>query len=329
MKSPYTGKEMKLVYEPRTWNFRGEAYEYMHTAYQCEDTGEMFTTCETDDAGFLQVTNQYRAKYGIPFTDEIVGVRSRYGVSAAKMSAILGIGTNQWRLYESGEVPSVSNGRMIRSIMNPKVFLDLVKSARLLLTDKEYASISEKVEKVIAQSANYHLEAYESSRIFCSARGAFNGYSATSLPRLKAIMLMVLNECGEVFCTKMNKLLFYIDFLSYRQRGFAISGLSYRAFDFGPVPERWDRVYSEFDEIHQEPRPIGEYEGNVLVADTIADDSLLRSKDKEIIHIICERFRNCTSREISAISHDEPAWQKYHTKHTRIPFTEAFTLKAI
>ena len=320
---------MKLVYEPRTWSFRGEEYEYIHTAYKCEDTGELFTTCESDDAGFMQVANQYRVKFGIPFTDEIVAVRSRYGVSAAKMSAILGIGTNQWRLYESGEVPSVSNGRMIRSIMNPKVFLDLVESIRQQLTDKEYANIKEKVQNVIAQSKDYHLNAYECRRVFSSTRGADNGYSATSLTKLKAIMLMILHECGEVFCTKMNKLLFYIDFLSYRQRGYSISGLCYRAIDFGPVPDRWDRVYSEFDEIHQEPRPIGEYEGNVLVANTDIDDSVLSSEDKSIIHNVCERFKNCSSREISAISHEEPSWRKYHTLHSRIPFAEAFTLKAI
>lgn len=320
---------MKLVYEPRTWSFRGEEYEYIHTAYKCEDTGELFTTCESDDAGFMQVANQYRVKFGIPFTDEIVAVRSRYGVSAAKMSAILGIGTNQWRLYESGEVPSVSNGRMIRSIMNPKVFLDLVESIRQQLTDKEYANIKEKVQNVIAQSKDYHLNAYECRRVFSSTRGADNGYSATSLTKLKAIMLMILHECGEVFCTKMNKLLFYIDFLSYRQRGYSMSGLCYRAIDFGPVPDRWDRVYSEFDEIHQEPRPIGEYEGNVLVANTDIDDSVLSSEDKSIIHNVCERFKNCSSREISAISHEEPSWRKYHTLHSRIPFAEAFTLKAI
>lgn len=320
---------MRLVYEPRTWNFRGEVYEYIHTAYKCEETGELFTTCESDDAGFLQVTNQYRVKYGIPFTDEIIAIRNRYGVSAAKMSTILGIGTNQWRLYESGEVPSVSNGRMIRSIINPKVFLDLVESTRQQLTDKEYANISEKVQKVIEQSYNYHMESYECRRVFSAVRGAENGYSATSLPKLKAIMLSILHDCGEVFCTKMNKLLFYIDFLSYRQRGFAMSGLSYRAIDFGPVPDKWEKVYSEFDEISQEPRPIGEFEGYVLVANSIIDDSILSDEDKNIISKVCERFKNCSSREISEISHQEPAWQKYHELHSIIPFTEAFNLKAI
>ena len=129
MKSPFTGKEMKRVYEKRTWNFRGEQYEYEHIAWLCEDSGEQFTDDESDTAGFVQVTNQYRAKYGIPYTDEIIAVRQRYGISAAKMSLILGIGVNQYRLYEQGEVPSVSNGRMIRSIMNPKVMLETMIAA--------------------------------------------------------------------------------------------------------------------------------------------------------------------------------------------------------
>ena len=108
-----------------------------------------------------------------------------------------------------------------------------------------------------------------------------------------------------------------------------MTGLCYRAIDFGPVPDRWDRVYSEFDDIRQEPRPIGEYEGNVLVTDAAADESLLSVEDKQIITAVCNRFGSCTSREISTISHEEQAWQKYCATHSRIPFSEAYSLKAI
>ena len=55
MKSPFTGKEMKRVYEKRTWNFRGEQYEYEHISWLCEDSGEQFTNDESDTAGFVQV----------------------------------------------------------------------------------------------------------------------------------------------------------------------------------------------------------------------------------------------------------------------------------
>ena len=155
MKSPFTGKEMTLVHEKRTWVFRGEEYEYMHSAWKCEDSGELFTTDEMDDDSFIQVTNQYRVKYGIPFTEEIIAVRERYGLSAAKMSQILGIGVNQWRYYEAGEVPSVSNGRMIRSIMRPDVFLGYVECAKNVLGDHDYRKIVAKVSGGIEETGSH------------------------------------------------------------------------------------------------------------------------------------------------------------------------------
>lgn len=71
MKSPFTGKEMRRVYETRLWKFRGEEYQYIHSAWICEDSGEQFTDDAGDTAGYIQVTNQYREKYGIPYTDQM------------------------------------------------------------------------------------------------------------------------------------------------------------------------------------------------------------------------------------------------------------------
>ncbi len=329
MKSPITGKEMKRVYEKRTWNFRGEQYKFEYMAWLCEDSGELFTDDAGDTASFVQVTNQYRAQYGIPYTDEIIGIRNKYGISAAKMSQILGIGVNQYRLYEQGEVPSVSNGRMIRSVMNPKVMLDMVESSKNEMSQSEYDRIVSKVKAVIADSETYKLEQYEMKRLFSVPRGAENGYAQLSLDRLKNVMLYLLEKCGDVWYTKMNKLLFYVDFLSYRESGMAITGLSYRAIDFGPVPERWERVYSEFPDIRQDLRQLGDYEGSVLNALKKADVSLFSEIELKVMDAVCHLFGKMSASAISQISHKESAWIDYQENHGRIPFDEAFLLKAI
>ena len=329
MKSPFTGKEMNLVSEKRIWKFRGEEYGYIHTSWLCPDTGERFTTDEMDDVAFVQVTNQYRAKYGIPFTDEIISVREKYDVSAAKMSLILGMGTNQWRLYETGEVPSVSNGRMIRSIKDPQVFEGYVHSSKNLLEEKEYQVLLSKIAKCSPINEDDYPEQYGLPKVFQCERGAENGYARQSLMHLKNILLYILNQTGEVFCTKMNKLLFYADFLSYRRYGVAMTGLSYRAIDFGPVPERWDRVYSYFEEIIQEPRSFGDKEGNVLMAVGKAEGDRLTSEEKSILDEVCARFISCTSSEMTRLSHEEDAWCENVEGHRRIPFDTAFKLKAI
>ena len=327
MKSPFTGKEMKSVYEKRTWNFRGEMYEYTHASWLCEDTGEMFTTDESDTVSFLQVTNQYRTKYGIPFVDEIVSLRERYGVSSSKMSLILGFGPNQWRLYENGEVPSVSNGRMIRSIMKPEVFLDMVESSRQLLTPKEYDKLTLKIKNIPKDSNGIY--AYQLNRLFECGRGAENGYGMISLERLKNILLYIIDKCNGVFCTKMNKLLFYIDFMSYRQYGMSLTGLSYKALDFGPVPEHWDRIYSHFDEIEQEPRQSYGKEGLALLSSTKPDLAIFTQQELDVMESVCSYFKDYSSVDISNVSHNETAWLECHAAHSRIAYDYAFQLKAL
>lgn len=72
MKSPITGKEMKLTRERRSMDFRKEAFEIVFHYYKCEDSGEQFTTTALDEVNTNQVYNQYRDKFNILFPDEII-----------------------------------------------------------------------------------------------------------------------------------------------------------------------------------------------------------------------------------------------------------------
>ena len=78
----------KYLQEVRTITFRKEEFSYIHTGI-IDEEGEMWTTTEMDEANIFQVYNQYRVKHGIPFPDEISGIREHYGLSAAKMAQIL------------------------------------------------------------------------------------------------------------------------------------------------------------------------------------------------------------------------------------------------
>ena len=329
LNSPATGKPIKVIYRPDTVSYRGEEYPCVVTLFQDEDGGEPFTTTESDTVWFNQVTNQYRAKYGIPYTDEIIALREKYGLSATKMSAILGFGVNQYRLYEMGEVPSESNGKLIRSAMNPHAFKDLVNNSRHQLTDREYAKITARVQEVINQIPDWYEERRAVDRIFRTHRGVENGFAPQSTARLKNLLLYIIEQMGEVFQTKMNKVLFYIDFLSYRERGMAISGLAYNAIDFGPVPQRWDRVYSAFDEIVPLPKLVRDQESTALTASVEPDMACFTEQERAIIDTVCAKMKNLSAHDISALSHNEPAWQRHLHQTETIPYDEAFSLGAI
>ena len=151
LRNAITGEPLPVKIFPDTVTFRGKQYKVLNIAF-IDECGEEFTTTESDAIWYNQATAQYRQEHGIPFPDEIRAVREKYGLSAAAMSEVLGFGANQWRLYEQGEVPSESNGKMIRSIMNPKVMLDIVEHSRASLSEKVYKKafevINEKETKI-------------------------------------------------------------------------------------------------------------------------------------------------------------------------------------
>jgi len=326
MKSPFTGGEVKLMQESRELIFRKEKFTYVAHYYVCVDTGELFTTTELDTLNINQVYNQYRAKYGIPFPDEISGIRAFYGLSASKMSEILGLGVNQYRLYENGEMPSEAIGKLLKSIMNPITFAEFVKNAENQFSASDYAKIIEKSERSFKRID----EKEDRCKIFGAVtRSWINGYAPQSYSRLKNIILFFIDKCGGVFNTKMNKLLFYTDFLSYKIRGVGMSGLAYKAIQYGPVPQQWDTVYGVIDDVYPEivAFPSG-YSGVKLCSELQPDLSWFTKDEIEILETVFKKFKDITSNDISEISHKENAWIDYNGTGKFIDYSEAFSLRA-
>lgn len=157
MNSPFTGGHTTLMTEKTTSVFRGEEFSYTRYYYRCDDTGITFTDAETDEKGLEQIYSQYREKYGIPTPDEIRSIRKQYGLSAITMSKILGIGDNQYGLYEKGEMPTKNIGRMIATIKDKNIFTMYVDMAKNQFDELEYSRIKEKLESA-TETISYFIE---------------------------------------------------------------------------------------------------------------------------------------------------------------------------
>lgn len=325
MKSPFTGGDAFLRQESSELIFRKEKFRYVRLFYECADTGEQFTTTDIDEVNLSQVYNQYRVKYGIPFPDEIKQVRQMYGLSATKMSEILGFGENQYRLYENGDMPSEANGKILSSIKEPAVFLAFVENARNQFKDSDFDKMQEKIRRAVE---NRRLETAEPFIFGGCERGAGNGYAVQSCAKLKNVILYFLDRCGRTFVTKMNKLLFYTDFLSYKTCGRAMTGLAYKAIKHGPVPVRWDRVYSMTDDICQEEVcfPSGNF-GIRLYSVLPPDESSFTEHECRVLEAVVSAFKDMSAADISQISNEEDAWKHYIESNDVIDFSEAFALK--
>lgn len=144
-KSPFTGGAVELCSEQANTVFRKEHYSYTSYYYRCVDTGREFTDNELDDKSLAQVYNQYRQRHGIPSQQEIVDIRCQYGISALAMSQILGLGDNQYRLYEDGTIPTESVGKLIYLAKQKVNMLALLDNSQRAFTLKEYNRLYETI----------------------------------------------------------------------------------------------------------------------------------------------------------------------------------------
>lgn len=303
----------KFFQEVRCVTFRKEEYSYIHTGI-IDEEGEMWTTTEMDEANIFQVYNQYRLKHGIPFPDEISAIRLHYGLSAAKMSQILGFGINQYRMYEDGEVPSVSNARTIMAAREKDVFMTFVQASKSEMSEQEYLRIKQKVENA---DGDYKPIVHPTE---------YTGYRSLAPIKISDVVRMIVSKIGPTFVTKMNKLLFYADFIHYKNHGYGITGITYRALPFGPVPDQWGILYSSLQGVNMEEfvYPSGQ-SGIKLVAEEMSNSCLTDSEWKTIERV-CDLFSQMNAGEISQTSHLEKGWIENKDNRSIISYQDAFEL---
>ena len=331
--SPFVDGKAILRRKASSLQFRKNDYTIAEHYYKCEETHNEFTTSETDNINLTQVYNQYRDKYGLPFPGQIKDIRKKYGISARKMSEILGLGTNSYRLYEQGEVPSVGNGRLILAAEDPTAFKRFLVASAEFIDGKEYKKLDDRIDSLIDSIQNRDYSNLAESNLFKKiVPDQYTGYRLPNLERISN-MISFFSERMRTWKTKLNKLLFYSDFLSYKHFGHGISGIDYRAINLGPVPSSFDRMYELIDEGDLLHREYIEYEcghfGEYFVPLITFNDSLFEKEEIEIMSIVSEKFKNTKSEEMIEISHQEPAWKENIGEKSIISYKDfGFTLKA-
>ncbi|HRN27493.1 MAG: DUF4065 domain-containing protein [Ignavibacteriaceae bacterium] len=322
MKCAFCGGNALQMVETVKISYRKEDFKVHKQFYKCQDCKEQFTTDELDNVNIKQVYNQYREKYNIPFPEQLIKARESYGLSAAKMAEVLGFGTNIYRNYETGEVPNLSNGTLLNIAMHPEEFLKIVESKESLFTKNQFDKVVHHIEKTIDTIDNHNSLKkllWDDKKI----PNEFSGYSIPSFEKFANIVLFYLEANENIFKVKMNKLLYYTDFLHFKRFGQSISGYMYQAIKMGPVPFRYDAIYDLltyenfidfiFAEVNSsqidKPVPLKKF-----------DKVLFKQSELEVMGEIFKRFNKINTGELIELSHNEKGWIEENKKKGKISY---------
>ncbi|WP_171037792.1 Panacea domain-containing protein [Dyadobacter luticola] len=185
-----------------------------------------------------------------------------------------------------------------------------------------------KAEQIIAENNKNPWDLLFVDQIFENqAPSKFNGYRRPDLERISNMISFFDSKVKGLYKTKLNKLLFYADFMAYSRTGFAISGISYRAIQFGPVPSQYQKMYIKLCDdakltVEQVEVGNGNY-GELITSKDHFNDALFTKSEIDVLQSVCDTYGKMLTTELVEASHLEKGWLDNQAAKSYINFQEA------
>lgn len=133
--------------------------------------------------------------------------------------------------------------------------------------------------------------------------------------RFKELVVLVSELCATdptYGSVKLNKILYYADFMAYRELGKPITGATYFKLQEGPAPREFLSMRRELvseGRLAIEHRPYFQgVQKRPIVVGAGAQRRLFADDEMQIVTSIVNYFHGKSARDVSDISHREPGW---------------------
>jgi uncharacterized phage-associated protein len=131
--------------------------------------------------------------------------------------------------------------------------------------------------------------------------------------KYKNAILFFLTYCNNDYLgkTKLNKLFYYLDFISYRDKNKTITGDVYLHKTYGPVPENLDEILVELKDegsIQVETIPYKEADKFKFIALSDPKTKIFSKYEEDLLKYICGKFLLWSTEKIVGQTHLEAPW---------------------
>jgi len=301
-----TERQCTTVLRIESYPTRGDEIEIESNVLICSECGEDIFDKKLDSENIKKIYSAYREKHGLLSPDDIRAIRVRYGLSQRGMSRFLGWGEVTLHRYESGGLPDRVHNDLLKMISTHEGMEHYLKESGSNIPAAEHETV---ISALRTATKKFSLkEVFETMQADYGA-SITTGYRTINMMRLEN-MVLFFSENG-VWKTKLNKLLWYSDFVAFRRNTCSISGLAYQREVHGPVPFRFFTMLDALGEenlIDTEEIDVGTYGVIKITAKRKADLSIFSASEIDVLMYVSHYFSTMTSTAISNKSHDERAW---------------------
>jgi len=305
-----------LGVEKEVYNVRGEPIEIEAEVVICQKCGAKIFDEERDSRNLEKVYSLYRKKYNRLSANEIRSIREKYGLSQRALSRLLGWGEITIHRYENGAIQDNMHDNLLRLIEDPQNMQKLFKPNRNKLPSYTAARLEKRIASFLQEDKEQAFQISFERLVSHQHVDLTSGFKGYDLEKLKNMILYLVNRLGSVLETKLNKLLWYCDFLNFKETSVSITGAQYIRLPYGPVPDNYERIIGimQPELLNMDEIPFNTKEGIVLGKQFTAlvkpDERIFSKKELQVMNFVADTFRNYTSTAIKEKSHQETAYLK-------------------
>jgi len=307
----------KIIKRKATYRIKNEPIEILEEVrINLKNNEEIFDE-KLEDRNLENIYNHYRNKHSLLTPNKIKETREKYGVSQRAFSRILGWGEVTIHRYETGALQDRSHNDALVLLENPDNMKTLLENNKNKINRKDYINIKETLQKLMKDDIDKTLEENITKKYFNEVLDEYCGYSQFNYEKFVNMLLFFAVNIKRLFKTKLMKLLFYSDFVNFRNNTLSITGLKYIKDHYGPTPIKYELLLGELFEKYI----TYQVEYVKTSKDNVEEYEFIKPLEKPTMGIFSQEeinsmeealnaFKHLTSEKITQCSHKEEAWTK-------------------
>lgn len=302
-------REVDALIEHRdeSMRIRGRETAYGAEVAVCPICGAVIADSRIEARNLDAAYAAYRSVNNLLSPEEIGVIRGRYGLSLRDFSRFLGFGEQTVARYESGALQDEAHDGMMRLVASPEGAALLLGIRRDQLPERTVESVegfiaSQSPRRFRAIDLSWPpLEAYTPSRA--------NGYRAFDWERAGAAVVALAIRCKDLYKTKLQKAMFFLDYYCFGQTSLSLTGIAYAHAPYGPVINDKDTLLYTLQQ--QGEIEFVQTEWCEIVMPLVNYDEMFTERELEYINLVAKAVDTFeTASQISGFSHELAAWKE-------------------
>ena len=283
----------------------------------CKIHAEELFHQEFDRENQQKAFDMYREANGLVMVDEIKETREKYNLTQREYSYLLGFGEITISRYERGSLPTKAQSQLIEESKRPEQMQRLLKENSDKISQEKAEKLYNILHKTSTENIYEEMIIQEIRDVFHHESTIFTGQAMFSFQKFSN-MVTYFAKKQEPYITKLNKLLFYADFLHFKHYKVSISGAIYNRLHYGPVPERYNTLFESITNIEMEENDFGI---KAIAVQDVGEGAFIES-ELFILQMVSNQFKPMNAKQIADYSHQEKCWLEVE-HNAKIPYSYA------